>query len=264
MASIMELIRIYSTDDQAVGEFDGGSITEQKPIGFPGEGSAVKRVGPLFYWAWAFASKEGHIPPHPHQAFEIITYVVQGTAVHGDSLGTNSIVGPGGAQIMQTGSGVYHEERFVGPDMEGFQIWFEPDLRKSRQVKPTYRQFEHEQFPSEQLDGVTVKHVIGGGSSVELAADTTMTDLTMSAGSEYRRDLAAGRSLAVLAIRGNGSVSLDDVSAETAAIEHKQFFVIDAGTAPSRISLKAGEGEEWRLIAIEVPTEVDYPLYNKR
>ncbi|TMV48469.1 pirin family protein [Paenibacillus mesophilus] len=256
-------IAVYPAAEQGEGEFDGGSITERKPIGFPGEGGAVKRVGPLFYWAWAFTREEGYIPPHPHQGFEIVTYVIEGTAVHGDSLGTNSTIGPGGAQVMQTGSGVHHEERFIGPDMEGFQIWFEPDLRRSRQQPPTYRQFEHEQFPSEQRDGVSVKYVIGGPSPVVLTTDALMLDLILSPGAEYRQELPAGRSWAVLAIRGSGTIRRADHSAGPVPITHQDFAVIDAA-AGEEILLRAAEDEAVRLIVIEVPTQVDYPLYNKR
>ena len=116
------LTKRFHVDQQGVGEFDGGKIREQKPIGFPGEGSEVKRIGSLFYWAWAKAEDAGYIPLHPHQGFEIITYVINGKAEHGDSLGTRSVVGAGGIQVMQTGSAVSHEEGFVGPNMQGFQI----------------------------------------------------------------------------------------------------------------------------------------------
>ncbi|MDN4593273.1 hypothetical protein [Polycladomyces subterraneus] len=70
---------VYTPDQQGTGAFDGGKITEQKPIGFPHEFSAVKRVGPLFYWSWFYAKEEGMIGAHPHQGFEIVTYVIQGT-----------------------------------------------------------------------------------------------------------------------------------------------------------------------------------------
>ncbi len=46
----MMSIRIFSKDQQVSGGFDEGKLVEQKPIGFPGEGSAVERVGTLFYW----------------------------------------------------------------------------------------------------------------------------------------------------------------------------------------------------------------------
>jgi len=51
-------IRIFTKEQQASGEFDKGKLVEQKPIGFPGEGSAVDRVGTLFYWAWFQAKEE--------------------------------------------------------------------------------------------------------------------------------------------------------------------------------------------------------------
>lgn len=71
---------VYPPEDQSKGSLDGGRITEQKPIGFSGEGSAVTRVGPLFYWSWFRSPVEGYIAPHPHQGFEIVTYMIQGRA----------------------------------------------------------------------------------------------------------------------------------------------------------------------------------------
>jgi len=256
-------IRLYTPDMQGTGAFDGGRITEQKPIGFPGEGGAVDRVGPLFYWAWAFAPQEGYIAPHPHQAFEIMTYVVNGKAEHGDSLGTRSTVGPGGAQVMLTGSGVYHEERFVGPDMEGFQIWFEPDLRQARLRQPAYYQFEHEEFPLASAGGAEVKTVIGEGSPVQLTVDARMYDIAVTPGAQYAYPLKAGRSLAALAIRGSGSIASSVESSPEQSFEAKQFAVIDA-EAGLDVVLKAGADETLRLIAIEVPSRTDYPLYRKR
>ncbi len=79
-------IMVYPPSMQGTGAFDGGKITERKPVGFPGEGSVVKGVGPLFYWSWAFSKHEGYIGLHPHQGFEIMTYVIQGKAEHGDTL----------------------------------------------------------------------------------------------------------------------------------------------------------------------------------
>ncbi|MCS7460265.1 pirin family protein [Paenibacillus doosanensis] len=257
-------IVIYPQEQQASGGFDGGKITEQKPIGFPGEGSAVKRIGPLFYWAWAHAKVEGFIPMHPHQGFEIITYMVNGQAEHADTLGTQSRVAAGGAQVMQTGSGVSHSERFIGPDSEGFQIWFEPHLRDALQRRPTYNQYEHGQFAFSREDGATVKTVIGEGAPVELTADVRMWDIELSAGKTYRHRLAAGRALAGLAIRGDGGWSLGKAGQSSlVSFAHKDFSVLGAD---------AGETEEallttdigLRMILIEAPVQVDYPLYPKR
>ncbi|MFH5181932.1 pirin family protein [Paenibacillus sp. TAB 01] len=260
-------ITIYPPQKQAVGAFDGGKITEQKPIGFPGEGSAVKGIGPLFYWAWAHTPEEGYIPMHPHQAFEIITYMVNGQAAHEDSLGTRSVVQAGGIQVMQTGSGVSHAERFIGPDSEGFQIWFEPHIREALQRKPTYRQYEHEAFPVQPSEGMTVKTIIGEDAPVELVTDIRMWDVELLPGSTYRHSLQAGKVLAALAIRGDGGAwtAAGDMAGTVTPVsfQNKDFSVLEAeGTAASELLLTADS--KLRMILIEVPAEVDYPLYKKR
>lgn len=251
---------IYQPSEQTTGAFDGGKITEQKPIGFPGEGSAVKRIGPLFYWAWAFAKENGFIPSHPHQGFEIMTYVVQGKAEHGDSLGTVSTVGPGGAQVMQTGSGVYHNERFIGPDMEGFQIWFEPHLQEAVKRTPTYNEYSHENFPTRTENGVTVKTVIGEGSPIDLTTDVRMWDIEVNGDSGHSHTIQAGYSLAALAIRGNGVLSHDG---SEYPFQHKDFIVTHADEDDGTVHINSSDGPS-RIIMIESPTKVDYPLYRNR
>jgi redox-sensitive bicupin YhaK (pirin superfamily) len=253
---------VYPPSRQGIGGFDGGRITEQKPIGFPGEGSAVKRIGPLFYWSWFLAKEEGFIPAHPHQGFEILTYVIQGRAEHGDSLGTKSVVGAGGVQVMQTGSGVYHEERFIGPDMEGFQIWFEPYLHEAVKRKPTYHQFEEETFPVVVHDnGTQVKTVIGEGSPVELVADVNMWDVQIKPGKAYTFAVPPGRSLATLAVRGSGVWSDEKNDRVSATFCEKDFIILRA-ESQSEMLLQAGV-DELRMIVIDVPTQTDYPLYPK-
>ena len=39
-------VRVYPPEIQGVGEFDGGRITETKPLAFPGEGPSVPYTGP--------------------------------------------------------------------------------------------------------------------------------------------------------------------------------------------------------------------------
>jgi len=73
--------QIIKPQDQATGQFDGGKITEQKPIGFPGEDAVIERLGPLFYWAWAESREPAEIGLHPHQGYEIITYVLKGKLI---------------------------------------------------------------------------------------------------------------------------------------------------------------------------------------
>ena len=252
-------IKIYPPEAQGVGQFDGGRITEIKPLGFPQDGPAPKHLGPLFYWAWATARGYGKIALHPHQAFEIMSYALKGEIGHYDTLGTKSRVKAGGAQVMQTGSGVSHEEETVGDHTEFFQIWFEPNLRQSILKKPTYREFSHEDFPTETHDGVTLKHVIGEGAPVIIEAEATMQDVLIPPGHRYRRELSGNRTLAVVVVDGKGML-IDEHTQGKHDLESRYFLVVHA-MEPGSVSFQAEEDHPLRIALIEVPAEVNYPLY---
>jgi quercetin 2,3-dioxygenase len=252
-------IKVHTPNEQAIGEFDGGKITEQKPIGFPGEGSKVRRIGPLFYWAWFYSKENGEIPAHPHKGFEIITYVLSGKAVHGDSLGTRSTVESGGIQVMQTGSGVYHEEEFIGPNMEGFQIWFEPNLREAIKLQPSYNQYEHEELPSTNEGSSVVKTVIGDKSPVELTVNAEMYDIHIPSGEQYECEISDGHTIAVLAVTGDGLIIDGDEYSSTSYSERD--FITISSEEDTTFYVKSSATEISRIILISVPTTVDYPLY---
>jgi len=253
-------IRLYTPAMQGKGKFDGGNITEQKPIGFPGEGSVINRVGPLYYWAWAHTPKEGYIPPHPHYGFEIMTYVIRGTAEHGDSLGTRSTIGEGGVQVIKAGSGVSHEERFFGPDMEAFQIWFEPDLKLEAKKKPAYEQFDRDDIPCKEQNGSRVKQILGGESPILLTADARMWDVELKPGHEYAHTLSKGTTLTALAVRGAGSWKEGEAHEEAF---HERDFMLLTSDREEEVFLHAGD-EDVRMLLIEVPERVHYGLLPKK
>lgn len=250
--------KIIKPQDQAIGQFDGGKIKEQKPIGFSGEGSLINRLGPLFYWAWGHSQGPAEIGLHPHQGFEIITYVIKGKAYHRDTLGTESVVKEGGTQLMQTGSGVYHAEALKEPS-EIFQIWFEPHLSQAIKRTPTYLQYNSEDFSVIDKEGVTIKTILGNDSPMKIVTDGGMWDICIPSGTVYTHSLSQNRTLAGLAIRGDGSFSLD--TNEPARFAHKDFVIVQSGQG-GEVAIQALD-QDLRIFLIEVPTEVEYPLYRK-
>ena len=65
-------------------------------------------------------------PWHPHRGIETITYVLDGTVEHGDSLGNRGTLGAGDVQWMTAGRGIMHQEMPQGDAqgrMHGFQLW---------------------------------------------------------------------------------------------------------------------------------------------
>ena len=76
---------------------------------------------------------------HGHRDMEIITYLVQGTLRHEDSMGNGAQIRRPEVQRMSAGRGVQHSE-FNASDSEDvhlLQIWIEPDVRG---IAPEYEQ----------------------------------------------------------------------------------------------------------------------------
>lgn len=76
---------------------------------------------------------------HPHRDMEIITYILDGTLQHQDSMGNGSVIRAGDVQYMSAGSGVRHSEINPSPDqpVHLLQIWILP--RETR-LTPQYGQ----------------------------------------------------------------------------------------------------------------------------
>lgn len=253
-------IKIYPPEAQAVGQFDGGRITEIKPIGFPHEGPPIENLGPLFYWAWATAKGYGKIGLHPHQAFEIMSYALKGEIGHYDTLGNRSRVQAGGVQVIQAGSGVSHEEETVGEFNDFFQIWFDPGVQKTIHLQPTYNEYKHVDFLIEKNQGITIKTILGKESPIQLQTKVTMKDISIQNGCLFQHTLNQGKTLAFVVISGKGI--LFDAQTGTKHYVSKKDFAIIHAEHNGEISIQAES--PFRFATIEVPAQVDYPLYRNR
>ena len=141
-------ISIYNKDEQVSGNFNNGEILEKKPIGFAQDGGKLKPYSNLFYWADAWTpNSKSTIGLHPHQGFEICSFVIKGSIRHYDTKQNKWIeLNAGDAQIIRSGNGISHAEEILD-NSEMFQIWFDPDISKTISKPATYNDYKSTSFP---------------------------------------------------------------------------------------------------------------------
>ncbi|SMF07691.1 pirin family protein [Pseudobacteriovorax antillogorgiicola] len=246
------------SSELSTGSFDAGKITEVKLIGFAGEPSPLLRLGPLFYWAWATARSAASIPSHPHRGFEIISYVIDGVLEHRDSLGHIDRLGPGDLQVMQTGSGLEHEEHFVTTPCSMFQIWFDPNFRQKIKERPRYKVIRDKEISSKHIGTKsTIKTLISPAGGYRLDAPVSVMDIEVGAEGRWQWHLAANTACLAFIIKGlvHGRSEHDE------SVARPSDGLLWATEDGLTITLQAEQDSRLLLVTVDqVPT---YPLFPK-
>ena len=161
-------IRHFPKDKQAKGAFNAGAILENKPIGFPQDGGESKPFSNLLYWAHAYtADQASTIGEHPHQGFEIMSFVIKGAISHYDNQHQSwKPLKAGDAQIIRAGQGITHAEH-VEANSAFFQIWVDPGLNESLNQAPSYDDYPASSFKQSHIAAITITTYIGANAPMK-------------------------------------------------------------------------------------------------
>ncbi len=174
-------------------------------------------------------SPGGGFATHPHRDMEIITYVLDGTLEHADSLGNGSEIRAGEVQRMTAGTGVTHSEfnhSQVAP-VHLLQIWILP---AEKGLAPSY---EQRAFAPEQKRGrlTLVAAHDGRDGALTVHQDAEIYAALLDAGKSVSHRLAAGRHawlhLAHGAVVLNGHALTEG---DGAAVSDEEVLAISAET----------------------------------
>lgn len=141
---------------------------------------------------------------HPHKDMEIVSYVVEGTLTHADSMGNQRALTRGQVQYMSAGTGVQHSEHNLaeGP-LRFLQIWILPDENGHA---PRYGDYP---FAWEDRENQWLPLVCGEGGKapIHIHQDVNISVVYLEAGREIRYPLPAGRQAYLVQIEGTGTVN---------------------------------------------------------
>ncbi len=150
-------------------------------------------------------------PMHPHRGIETVTYMLEGSTRHRDSLGNMGVIGPGDVQWMTSGRGIMHEEMPKrGPEgtVNGFQLWV--NLPASEKMgEPKYQEVSAEEIPISSDDGATVRVVAGtyagkSGPVQQITAQPLYMDITLNEGEEFSLEVPSEHTVVAYVFEGRG------------------------------------------------------------
>jgi redox-sensitive bicupin YhaK (pirin superfamily) len=174
-------------------------------------------------------------PTHAHRDMEIITYILEGSLEHRDSMGNGSVIRPGDVQRMTAGTGVSHSES--NPSREQsvhlLKIWILPDQGG---LKPGY---EQKAFSAEQKQGrlCLVASEDGRDGSVTIHQDASVYATVLAAGDEVVHNLAPGRHAWPQVARGAVTVNGEDLDQGDGAAASNEETVTITGRESAEVLL---------------------------
>jgi quercetin 2,3-dioxygenase len=158
--------------------------------------------GPLRVFNDDVVQPASGFPLHPHKEMEIVTYVIEGTLEHKDSMGNTGQISPGEIQRMSAGTGLRHSEYNASKTkpVHLVQLWIMPAVDR---LKPSW---EQKQFSVQARSGKLLPIAVPAGAevagAVSIHQDATIYTSLLAEGESAKHDLAKGRRAYIFVVNG--------------------------------------------------------------
>lgn len=179
---------------------------------------------------------------HAHRDMEILTYVLEGSLTHRDSMGEVQTFGANTIQAMSAGTGVIHSE-FNGSEREPghfLQIWIEPSVLET---EPSYQQISFDpQEKRGRLRLLAAPHATNRldavRDAVKIHQDASVYAAALDSGETLQHKLALGRHAWIQVARGNVSINRQPLAeGDGAAVSDEQDLLFTGGSGSSEFLL---------------------------
>lgn len=189
-------------------------------------------------------------PTHPHRGIETVTYMLEGSVEHRDSMGNAGSINAGDVQWMTAGSGIVHSEMFrpVNGRMGGFQLWVNLP-RSQKMMDPRYQEIPHDMVPTvSPADGVTVRVIAGSVAGVtgpvrDIVADPEYLDVSLGPEVLFFHPVKEGYTVFAYIIGGEGRFG----AGEGDLVKNRDL--VRFGDGPSVGAQSSGKGMRFLLLS---------------
>ena len=173
---------------------------------------------------------------HLHRNLEIITYVIEGSLTHKDSLNNYLTLKAGDIQHMSAGKGIYHSEFNEGDqDLKLIQIWILPEKRN---LDPTHSLFETKNLELNQLHKVASKE----DAPLLVNQDVNIYILRLEKDKEINFEVLESRQAYLVSIEGSSIVNQIEVKDKDALEVIEENLSIKALTDSHFIIIEMKKG----------------------
>jgi redox-sensitive bicupin YhaK (pirin superfamily) len=156
-------------------------------------------------------------PLHPHRGIETVTYMLEGTVDHEDSMGNTGRISAGDVQWMTAGSGIIHQE-MPGPvndRMGGFQLWVNLP-RDKKTMNPRYQEIKSNAIPvlAPRKD-ISIRVIAGRVNTVNgpvrnIVADPEFLDISLGPDTFFVHPVQPGYTAFAYVIGGEGTFDAEE------------------------------------------------------